>query len=87
MRPVKTHTFNKVKYDIDMCGPIDGSCDYPRSSRPSMRITAKPFTKNELITILHECGHAEDWSKSEEIIDRIAAEMGTFMWRLGYRRT
>lgn len=83
---VKTHSFNGTRYDIDICGPIDGSCDCARSSRPSIRITTEPYSKKELITILHECGHAEDWSKSEEIIDRISSEIGTLLWRLGYRR-
>lgn len=86
MGPVKTHTFNKVRYDIDICGPIDGSCDYRNGGKPSIRITTESFTKQELIAILHECGHAEDWSKSEDIIDRISTEVGTFLWRLGYRR-
>ena len=86
MKPVKTHTFNKVRYDIDICGPIDGSCDYRIGNRPSIRITTEPYTKQELIAILHECGHAEDWSKAEDIIDRIAMEVGTFLWRLGFRR-
>ena len=86
MAVVKTHTFNKVSYDIDICGPIDGSCDYRKGSRPSIRITTELYTKQELIAILHECGHAEDWSKSEDIIDRIATEVGTLLWRLNYRR-
>ena len=86
MKKVKKHTFNKVIYDIDMCGPMNGYCDHPRGRRPAIRITAEPYTKKELISILHETGHAEDWAKSEEIVDRISTEIGTFLWRLGYRR-
>ena len=83
---VKTAKFNGVVYDIDNCGPIDGSCDYPRGGKPSIRITAEPFTKQELEAIVHEALHAEDWSKAEEIVDRIAKEVSRFLWRLGYRR-
>ena len=83
---VKTATFNKVKYDIDMCKPLDGTCDYPRGGKPSIRIMTQPKTFAELEALLHETLHAEDWSKSEEIVTRIAHEQARLLWRLGYRR-
>ena len=85
-KKVKTHTFNKVNYDIEFSERLDGLCDYPRSTKPSIRIMAKPYTKNELITIIHESLHASDWSKSEEIVDRVSTDIGRLLWRLGYRR-
>jgi len=83
---VKTAKFNNIRYDIDLCGPIDGSCDYPRSGRPSIRITTELYSKAELEALLHETLHASDWSKSEEIVSRIAKEQARLLWRLGYRR-
>ena len=83
---VKTAKFNGVVYDIEICGPTDGLCDYPRGGKPTLRILAEPHTKTELETIIHECLHAEDWSKSEEIIDRVSAEIARFLWRLEYKR-
>lgn len=83
---VKTAKFNGVVYDIDLCGPTLGTCDYPRGGKPSIRIADEPFTKSELGTIVHEALHAEDWSKSEEIVKRVSEEISRFLWRLDYRR-
>ena len=84
--PIKTATFNHVVYDIDFCGETDGTCDYPRGGKPSIRIMVNPKTKKELVTIIHECLHSEDWSKSEAIVERVSEEIGRFLWRLDYRR-
>jgi len=84
---VKTATFNGVNFDLDMSPDINGSCDYPRGGRPSILITAKPKTRSELEALIHETFHAEDWSKSEEIVTRIAHEQARLLWRMGYRRT
>jgi hypothetical protein len=42
-------------------------------------------TKNGLVTAIHEALHAENWSKDEDTVDRVSKEIGTFLWRLGYR--
>jgi len=84
---VKTQTFNGIRYDIDICGPIAGSCDQPRGGRPSLRIACDLNTKKGLITVIHECIHASDWPMSEEKVDRLSNDAGTLLWRLGYRRT
>lgn len=86
MKPVRTHTFNGTKYDIDLCGPIDGVCDGPVGERPSIRITTEPETRNELISLIHEGLHAEGWAVTESVVDRVSSEIGTFLWRLGFRR-
>ncbi|MGW8181573.1 MAG: DUF72 domain-containing protein, partial [bacterium] len=43
------------------------------------------YSKAELEALLHETLHASDWSKSEEIVSRIAKEQARLLWRLGYR--
>lgn len=87
MQPVKTHTFNKVRYDIDLYGlPIDGNCDYPYPCKPVILICEDVNTKKGLETIIHESLHAENWAKSEEVVERTAKEISSFLWRLGYRR-
>lgn len=85
MKKVKSHTFNGRKYRIDF-GHLDGWCDQYDLNDRMIHILAEPNTRNELITIIHECLHAEDWTKTEEPIERIGKEIGTFLWRLGYRK-
>ena len=85
---VKTHTFNGRKYDIYF-GQIDGCCEQ-YSIKPTDReiaIFAKPNTRNELETIIHECLHAENWAATEGVVDRVSSEIGGLLWRLGYRKT
>lgn len=84
---VKTATFNGISFDLDMCGPIDGSCDYPHGGRPSIRVITKPKTFMELESLIHESLHAEDWRKSEKAVTRSAHEIARPLWRMGYRRT
>ena len=85
---VKTHTFNGHKYDVRVGEQLDGLCDCPHGTdnTPNLTVTCEPNTKRELISIIHECLHAEDWRKSERVVDRVSTEIGSFLWRLGYRK-
>lgn len=96
MRKVRTHRFNGVKYFVELDEPYIGWCDRPDTpdpkEYPAIRLpnglafgnTAK--AKEDLKTLLHECFHAEDWSKLEGEVDRVAVDIGNLLWRLGYRR-
>ena len=89
MRRVRTHTFNGVKYNIDVYEPFDEVCESPREKkdqRPHIRVALDINTKAGMIALFHGCFHAENWAKSEEVVDRCAVEIGTLFWRLGYRR-
>jgi len=86
MAKVRTHRFNGVKYRLDFSGSIDGVCDNPLGEPPTIFILADINTKNGLETVLHESLHAENWSISEEKVDRIAREIADLLWRLGFRR-
>ena len=86
MGAVKTATFNGVVYDVDLCGPIDGSCDQPNGGKPTLMITADLTTKNGFTTLIHECLHASSFHTSEDVVDRTAVDVGRLLWRLGYRR-
>ena len=86
MRKIKTHTFNGRRYKIDIRdSPLDGACDQYNTER-FLFICADLDSRNGLITAIHEALHAESWVKDEETIDRVSKEIGTFLWRLGYRR-
>ena len=86
MKKVRTHTFNGRRYEIDMPGRIDGTTEQYRLDKRIMLIATEPHTRNELETIIHECLHAENWAATEEVVTRVANEIGNFLWRLGYRR-
>ena len=49
-------------------------------------IAAKPGTRDELETCIHEALHAENWAAKEATVHRVGAEIGDFLWRLGFRR-
>ena len=84
---VKTHTFNGRKYAIDI-DQLDGFCEQYKITPEDRRIfiLTKPNTRSELITIIHECLHAENWAATESVVDRVSTELGSFLWRLGYRK-
>jgi len=82
---VKTHTFNKVKYEIHFLHDCDGAADTRHSSQPNLEVFCKPYTRNELISLIHEALHAEG-NNQEERVEMLSREIGSFLWRLGYRR-
>lgn len=86
-RKVRSHRFNGRLYKIDI-REIDGFCDqYKEDGSREMFIGVDLNTKNGLITAIHESLHAENWAETEEVVDRVSTEVGTFLWRLGYRVT
>lgn len=86
MRPVLTHTFNGIKYDIDVnTATIEGYCDSPRGGKPGIH-TTENGTCQGLETLIHEALHAENWVKTEQVVTRTAKEIARFLWRLGFRR-
>jgi len=84
---VRTHSFNGRRYKVELTGRLDGVCDQYNLDKRFLMIMAKPHTRNELITILHESLHASNWAATEEVVDRVSMEIGSLLWRLGYRRT
>ena len=88
IRQVRTHIFNGVRYNIHFYPPLIGACDFPRQkdATPDIDIMCNSGSKEELIAIIHESLHAENYSTNEEIIDRISKEIGSFLWRLNFRR-
>lgn len=81
---VKTHTFNGRKYKIDV-DILDGQCDQYNTTN-TLQILTSLSTRKGLITVIHEALHAECWTASEETVERVSREVGSFLWRLGYRR-
>lgn len=93
-KKVRTHTFNEVKYLIDL-EPFDAMCEEPHpkpDDRPSIRLPKGLPCQDEkgartgLMYLIHECLHAENWGAHESTVDRTAIEVAELLWRLGYRR-
>ena len=88
-RKVKTHCFNGRRYKIFLeDSKQDGYVDAYKIEPDDRHlvICADKKTKDELITTIHEALHAENWAATEEVVERVSMEIGTFLWRLGYRR-
>ncbi len=83
-RPVKTHTFNGEKYLITV-DSLDGMCSTFKKER-ELVILADLNKQAGLITTIHESLHAENWSKKEADVERVSQEIGSFLWRLGFRK-
>lgn len=86
MRQIKTHTFNHHRYVVAMW-PVKGLTDVCRSSPLTLALNTKEPEKRLLATTIHEALHACDWNMSEKKVDRISKDIGSFLWRLGYRQT
>ena len=83
-RKVKTHTFNGRKYKI-VTEMRDGDCDTYAMNERFLCVYADMNTRNGLVTLIHESLHAENWAETEAVVDRVSKEIGTLLWRLGYR--
>jgi hypothetical protein len=81
---MKTHIFNRRRFRI-VLESVDGLCDIPQTKEYDLFIFADLRTKNGLVTAIHEALHAEDKDMKESEVDRISKEIGSFLWRLGYR--
>lgn len=97
-KKVKTHKFNGIRFYVGVDEPYIGWCDNPdkennHTEYPAIRLPlGLPFgeeagAKIGLATLIHECLHAENWSKTESVIERTSTEIADLLWRLGYRRT
>jgi hypothetical protein len=81
------HKFNGTIYDIDT-QPFVAICESPNPDRkPAIRFPkGLSKTRECLITVVHEALHASDFNIPEEKVGRMSTEIGTLLWKLGYRR-
>lgn len=84
-RPVKTHAFRGVRYEIIHGRDVDGFVQAPDDD-PTLFIQSGLSPRRELETCLHEGIHAEEPRMTEARVDRIAKSLTRWLWRLGYRR-
>jgi hypothetical protein len=82
---MKTHTFCGRKYDIDLCGKLDGFASQGGKNE-TMLIMAEGDTKKMLETIIHEALHACNWRAKEPDVLQTGKDIARLLWRLGYRK-
>jgi hypothetical protein len=84
-KPVRTHTFNGVRYRI-IVKSLDGMCVNSSKGEDDHELYIFDIRdKDGLITAIHEAMHASDFNMSEKKVDRMSKEIGRFLWRLGFR--
>lgn len=90
-RKVQTHSFNGIKYDIDVDG-YRATCDPPEGRDPCIALPNglafgnSTKARENLLDLLHEIRHAQDFSLYDKTVEREAKEIRDLLWRLGYRR-
>ena len=86
MRPVRTHSFNGIRYYIYIVPEgVSGLCENKPDKSHGIWIFEDIRTRDGIITVIHEGMHASQPSLSEETVDRMSREKGTLMYRKGYR--
>ena len=80
---IKTHTFNRRKYLIDI-DRLDGMCNTYKKER-ELHIFCDLATQKGLETAIHEALHACKWNATEKNVEITAKDIARFLWRLGYR--
>ena len=79
---MRTASFRGTKYDVDLCGPVDGTTDNPKmGGRPRLMICTSLDERRGLETVIHEALYACSFLKDEET----ARDLARFLWRLDYR--
>ena len=98
MKKVRTHRFKGVKYDICVDESFFGYCDLPDISKQNPDLVLPDGlargngkkARQDLNILLHECLHASSgcwhYLADDKKVDRVAIEIGSLLWRLGYRR-
>lgn len=85
MPPIKTHTFNGVKYEISLEEEC-GSCQEPRPKLPIIYIPADVNSGKRLLYLcVHEALHACNFKASEDRVEHTSQDITNFLWRMGYR--
>ena len=85
MRPVRTHTFDGVRYNIYIHKPISGFCENKPDKTHGLWIFEDIRTRKGLVTIVHEAMHASHPNLSEDTVDRMSKEIGGLLWRMKFR--
>lgn len=73
----------RIKFDGE---GIRGYCSSPDQPNKTIEIDSRLEGEEELEVLLHEMGHAANWSLSEEHITQQSRDIAKVLWRLGYRR-
>jgi hypothetical protein len=85
---VKTHSFRGKRYRIHTDVVVEGYCAGAEARSDGEReiyISAALKGRRRLEVAIHEALHAEDPDVCETVIERRAAAVASFLWRMGYK--
>ena len=63
-----------------------GWCEPPDAPGKRIVVRAGMSDHDTLRTLIHEYGHAADWTRDEEFIDRFADDLAVILERCGWQR-
>jgi len=91
-----SHVFNGVKYKIKFVSPeelekhfkgCDGLCEEPKTPNPKIYLNNSVDPMRAIQILVHELTHSElFYTLSEKTVTRIGEEIGSCLWKLGYRK-
>lgn len=68
-------------------GPAEwGRCDDPSVAGREIKVASGLKGEKELEIILHETLHASFWDMDEPVIETVAADLSSILWKMGYRK-
>jgi hypothetical protein len=76
--------FWEIQYPQRLPPDRDGDCDAPKRKDRLIRIRRSLKGKRRLETVIHECLHAADWSKTEEWVAQTATDIAEILDEMGY---
>lgn len=65
---------------------VYADCDAPHDRHKQIRLLSRLRGQHLLEILIHECLHAADWSKDEEWIERVSADIARAAFRPEMRR-
>ena len=85
-RPVRTHTFRGVRYEIIRGQDVDGFVHIEGEPEP-LFLQSGLSPPRHMETCIHEALHAIEPRMTEGRVNGISSDLARWLWRLGYRLT
>ena len=85
---MKTHTIKGCKLTIIRDEVIEGYAELPDPGKEifNLYVAGNLSPRQQLLCVIHEFLHAHMETQDHEAVEPLAADLGDFLWRWGYRR-
>jgi len=101
LKKIRTFIFNNIWYDITwqklgketvknskgrkITKTVYGYTDDPTATCPEMIINPRTSESELLNTLIHESIHATNYKLDERVVTRMADDISSFLWKIGFR--